>query len=380
MAVIAQFDLGYQSGSSDKVYHAQVVDVGGGLFAVNFQYGRRGSTLQTGTKTPSPVMQNKAIAIFNALREEKLKKGYQDIAPVKAPDAAAPTPRPTQAKPIIALPQLLNPVRDEEHLEQLIQSPLWIMQEKVDGERRMVKVVTSGVVQGINCSGHEVPLPLDVKDALRALNLDSGIILDGELVGDRYYVFDVIGGAGVTLADRIGRLESIPINSAFSTSSKARTLNRVSVATTIGEKRTLLAQVRADGGEGVVFKQLGSLYEPGRPDSGGTQLKYKLYATAVVRVMRINAQRSVLVGVVADDSSLQAVGNVTIPPNAPLPALDSLLQVRYLYAYPGGGSLYQPVYQRPRADVDEAYKLSSLKFKVVTKVTTVEDPAAFLAW
>ena len=46
--------LYYREGNSDKVYQVQFDRIDGG-YVVNFQFGRRGSTLQSGTKTPEPV-------------------------------------------------------------------------------------------------------------------------------------------------------------------------------------------------------------------------------------------------------------------------------------------------------------------------------------
>ena len=46
--------LYYRQGSSDKIYHAELEPKDGG-FVVNFAYGRRGSTLQTGSKTAQPL-------------------------------------------------------------------------------------------------------------------------------------------------------------------------------------------------------------------------------------------------------------------------------------------------------------------------------------
>jgi bifunctional non-homologous end joining protein LigD len=57
------------------------------------------------------------------------------------------------------------------------------------------------------------------------------------------------------------------------------------------------------------------------------------------------------------------VGNVTIPANHSIPAKGAIVEVRYLYAYPGG-SLFQPVYLGKRDDVDmRACTVSQLKFK-----------------
>jgi bifunctional non-homologous end joining protein LigD len=57
------------------------------------------------------------------------------------------------------------------------------------------------------------------------------------------------------------------------------------------------------------------------------------------------------------------VGNVTIPPNKDVPAVGSVIEVRYLYAYEGG-SLYQPTYKGVRDDVDtEECRMNQLIYK-----------------
>jgi bifunctional non-homologous end joining protein LigD len=55
--------LYYREGSSDKVYQCSI-EPSGELFVVNFAYGRRGSTMNTGTKTSSPVDYEMGIGIF----------------------------------------------------------------------------------------------------------------------------------------------------------------------------------------------------------------------------------------------------------------------------------------------------------------------------
>ena len=50
----------------------------------------------------------------------------------------------------------------------------------------------------------------------------------------------------------------------------------------------------------------------------------------------------------------------------PIPAAGAIIEVRYLYAYPGG-SLYQPVYLCRRDDVAlSACTLAQLKYKAVS--------------
>jgi len=61
----------------DKVYQA-TIEPEGGLFIVNFAFGRRGSTLGTGTKTASPVDHDTAKGIYDKLVNEKRAKGYTE--------------------------------------------------------------------------------------------------------------------------------------------------------------------------------------------------------------------------------------------------------------------------------------------------------------
>jgi hypothetical protein len=104
------------------------------------------------------------------------------------------------------------------------------------------------------------------------------------------------------------------------------------------------------GKEGIVFKRRDAAYVPGRPASGGDQLKLKFTATASAIVAGADGSRRSVKLELLDGPRRVGVGNVTIPANHPIPAVNQIVEVRYLYAYPGG-SLYQPVYLGKRDDV-----------------------------
>lgn len=72
--------LVFTKGTSDKEYIVDLVEVAdnAGKYMVNFQFGRRGHKLQSGTKC-APVSWPSANAIFNDLVKEKKDKGYQEI-------------------------------------------------------------------------------------------------------------------------------------------------------------------------------------------------------------------------------------------------------------------------------------------------------------
>lgn len=93
MKLIKQEKLQFQDAKSDKVYEADLCEVGTGEYTVNFRYGKRGGNLKEGTKTKSPVSLSEAEKIFDKLVESKTKKGYTSSG------AAAPAPaKPAKAR------------------------------------------------------------------------------------------------------------------------------------------------------------------------------------------------------------------------------------------------------------------------------------------
>ena len=104
--------LFYREDSSDKVYQA-AIEPEGNLFLVNFAFGRRGSTLSTGTKTPEPVDIDTATSIFTKLVQSKKAKGYTE-----GPDGTPYQHTAKRARVTGLLPQLLNPISEDEEEEE----------------------------------------------------------------------------------------------------------------------------------------------------------------------------------------------------------------------------------------------------------------------
>lgn len=77
MKLIKQCKLFFKEGKSDKVYEIDLCELSDGNYLVNFRYGRRGSTLKEGTKTPTATRKDEAEQLFADLETEKRKKGYQ---------------------------------------------------------------------------------------------------------------------------------------------------------------------------------------------------------------------------------------------------------------------------------------------------------------
>ena len=240
----------------------------------------------------------------------------------------------------------------------LLVNPAIVVQQKYDG-RRMLLRKEDEQVTAFNKKGQPCGLPTPIRD--KAASLGGNFLMDGEAVGDTFYAFDLLEShtdlRGLAYRLRLSNLEA--------------KLRNISGAIQLvpshdggGLKKTLfLEQLRREKAEGIVLKNLNAPYSAGRPNSGGDQLKFKFVASASVLVEKVNAKRSVRIALYRGEKLVPA-GNVTIPPNQPIPKAGDVAEVRYLYAIPESGALYQPVYLGVRDDVDAAECLADqLKYK-----------------
>ena len=338
--------LFYTSGASDKEYHAQLLAEGSG-YVVHFQYGRRGGTLTEGTKTKAPVAFEKAVKVFESLLAEKIQKGYtQDTTGAIFGGSTQGTQEFTGI-----LPQLLNPITADD-AEHYIQSSDWIAEEKYDGVRRIMDCTDTDAQPGsINRKGLRVGMPIETATALAPLGQHAPYQLDGELVGSVFYVFDVLQWDGRDCRSDDAETRSQRLNDVQAAVGTSTLVITAPVARTVDEKRALVAELQGRRAEGIVFKKQGGTYIPGRPASGGDQVKWKFVKTATFVVLaHKDDKRSVQMGLV---DATRNLGFVTIPVNYNVPAVGALIEVEYLYAYPNG-ALAQPVYRGERDDLDKA--------------------------
>ena len=344
--------LYYREGSSDKVYQASI-EPQGELFVVNFAYGRRGSTMNTGTKTQTPVDYDSAKNIYDKLVQGKKAKGYTE-----GPDGTPYQHTEKEKRVTGLLPQLQNPI-DEKEVKRLLKDPAWAMQEKFDGRRVLVRK-NGAEIHGINRKGLVIGLPSLI--VVGAHKITGDFIMDGECVGDILYAFDLLEWDGEDYRTQPYQARFVKLSNLL-TKPDITHIEFVETATDPADKERLFRQLQAGKKEGVVFKRLDAPYTPGRPNSGGTQLKHKFYATCSAVVSKINDKRSVELRLFKRKSWI-SVGNVTIPANFNVPAVAEVVEVRYLYAFRESNALYQAVYIGPRKNVEQhECVLSQLKYK-----------------
>lgn len=352
-------------GNSDKEYHLSIVEAGSDLFKVSASYGRRGGPLKGITKNNHPVDIESATKLFDKLVKERLSKGYKPAesnhsaltsgVSVTVPDGKLDSG--------IRL-QLLNPVEDEQAAMRLIKDDLFFAQQKYDGVRKAI-IKENGAITFVNKTGFQTSGNNQLVECLLALETED-FILDGEDMGSKVVVFDILKLGSADLrklpADkRYSILIGLFAGSAFS---KLDCVQLATACFTKEQKLNLFKAVRENNYEGVVFKRCASLYAPGRPASGGDQLKYKFVESASLIVTAVNGKRSVQLGLYNCDGEIEHAGNVTIPINKEIPQAGQVVECRYLYANKSSNVIFQPVYLGVREDVPlHECTTNQLKFK-----------------
>lgn len=337
---------------SDKVYqvHLRPKDDG---WVVDYGNGRRGGTLATGTKTSSPVAFEAALKIYEKVVKEKTSKGY-------TPDQSGALYTSTDLAGRMSgeLPQLPTLIL-EEQVARYFDDAGWGLQEKADGENRIL-LIEGETVRGTNRRGLFVDIP---QAWVGAASAPAGrTVVAGEHVGDAFKAFDLLELDGQDLRgapfiERFGHLQKM--------AGLVRWMAVLELELTAEGKRRRAAELLAAHGEGYVLKALDAPFAAGRST---TSLKFKFNQSATCEVIRVNAQRSVAVGLRDDTGAMVDLGNVTVPPNEALPAVGTLVEVRYLYRY-AGGKFEQPVYKGQRPDMTS-------EDAVLSQVTRIKDRSA----
>lgn len=339
MKTIHSNRLTFKSGTSDKEYRIALMEITSTQFDVCVSYGRRGGTLASGCKGSYSTIEL-AEKTYQKVLKEKLAKGY--IIDVSSSPSVIPKSI-VRKEALATSVQLLKDV-DEDFMLKVLNSKEYVVQEKKDGERRTINKTKSSIYGG-NKKGEIVEVSEAIKQSLD--NFED-IELDGELVGDKYYVFDLLrfNGKDFKLLDyreRLIQLTKLGLKFGMN-------IDIVETAWSISEKLAVYEHLKTTNAEGIVLKSITGQYKPGRSIS--LAFKYKFYKTATIKVSEITTgKRSVQMSIL-DHGKFINIGAVTIPPNKDMPLVGDYLEVRYLYAYKGG-CLFQPTFLFLRNDVDD---------------------------
>lgn len=269
-----------KTGGSNKYYEFETVRSNGQI-TINGYYGAigKGRSLAVIYDGIDEVEAQKALDKKIA---EKLKHRYLPVG--ETPEQPITTGRVAEDLPVV-WPMAAMGVENERQAFNLMKDPNYFAQEKIDGERCVVFITSTGLRLFSRSAGVADPTrPLEKKgyphlNILRFPTL-AGTILDSEVKDGKLMVFDVLNLCGQTLVGvgleaRIETLQKLEISGEH--------IVLLPYARTDEEKEGLLNRVMAEGGEGLMFKYYrGGYVKGGRPKGNWYKLKSSIQIDCVV--------------------------------------------------------------------------------------------------
>jgi bifunctional non-homologous end joining protein LigD len=253
--------------------------------------------------------------------------------------------------PDLIIPQLLTPI-DESELPTYINNNNFCAQEKKDGKHITLQI-KSGTFLIRNKKGIASTCSPEFESDLRSLNID--LLIDGEQINSTFHVWDILELDGLNL-------RSLPYETRYNTLTQINfkpSIKIVPIARTLKEKIDLYNLLESSGKEGIVFKNLKATFTPGK---GLDQLKFKFYSECSIIVVQGRKNKASIGMELLNNGIREFVGYCSCS-LYPLPPINSIAEIKYLYAYKGG-CLYQPSFKEPRDDVSiEECTTSQLKYK-----------------
>lgn len=268
------------------------------------------------------------------------------------------------------IPMLADSI-DPTNLDRLVQDPEFVMEQKLDGHRVILRIQDGLSPLAVTRNGNPYTkgLPKDLFDGFP----EGRWVLDGEWIaphsgGDGiYWVFDMLDANGL-ISDRMPLLQRRCILETFMAAMNNPKIRLVPQAKTSEEKRALVDRCRWMGAEGVMAKHRKGLYRPGARSKDMWKAKFVETADVVVLALRDDGKDSVRLGAYdANGLDVIDVGRASLIGKEKKGEfkVGDVLEVRYLYMG-AGNRLFQPTILKKRTD-KRAEECSIKQFKHVSK-------------
>jgi DnaJ domain/RNA ligase len=248
----------------------------------------------------------------------------------------------------LIIPQLLTSI-DENQLDTFLNDNNYGAQEKKDGRHLTLQILNNEYIVR-NKKGQRSESS-EFKSDFQEIN--GNILIDGEIVNGTFWTWDIL-----ELNQNLRTQSYLSRHDILSSLHFGPNIKLVPLAIGTTAKYKLYESLKTSGKEGIVFKKLNGLFQPGK---GEEQFKFKFYEECSV-IVAPGRQGKFSIGMELFNSSNQKefVGFCSCNQNPPI---GSVVEIKYLYAYKNG-CLIQPAYKGLRDDVDpEECTMSQLKYK-----------------
>ena len=237
---------------------------------------------------------------------------------------------------------MLTPVEEPEALL-LAQDASWWFQQKFDG-RRLAVQKTDGKYSGINKLGQVIPIDSRLSEPLDLVQAKA-FLAEGEITDSHFYIWDLLSVNDTDLRTEPYEIRYVHLTRLFR--GVHETLRVCETIMTTKAKRTFLKAMHDANAEGLVCKNRYAAYAAGR---AGQHYKCKFVATASFIVgpkpdKKVDDGHCSIAVYLLDGKRPRFMGTVGVPDRYPLPRVEPVVEVRYLYCHPGPeGKLIQAKY------------------------------------
>lgn len=138
-----------------------------------------------------------------------------------------------------------------------IKSDRWIVQPKVDGDRRLIVCDGRGGIEVLGRDGQVTHLPSAIAKLLAKINMP--VVLDGELLAGRLFIWDV-PRCGTQVTETTPCIERVTIAYGIAKMINSDLVQAVPTAVDPAAKIAMVEKVLAGDGEGVMAKLAASPY------------------------------------------------------------------------------------------------------------------------
>lgn len=230
-----------------------------------------------------------------------------------------------------------------------IQDDDWWAEQKIDGQRILLRLSGQGEVSVFNRQGDQMGLKNPALVETFSAGFNGEWWFDGEYMDDHYYVFDILCISGIDWWNKPYQERRAMLEKLFLLID-SNAVSLVPVARTELEKAALYRYTREHNFEGLVFKPIHDQYKWGEK---GRWKKYKHYNTAdcvIMEMHRGGKEEAVTIGCYNEVGELVEVSGLKMMQYyMKMVKPGDVVEVRYLHATPEN-KLYIPTFVRVRLD------------------------------
>jgi ATP-dependent DNA ligase len=257
---------------------------------------------------------------------------------------------------------------DMNALPKYLNNPNFVFEQKLDGHRLILSYTDPDYPPATITRGG-TPYSRRLPKALTSWRPSMPLVLDGELVGDTYWVFDILRFGGTDLVHHSLHDRRVFLEQLFTT--KNLPFKLVPQAKTKTQKALLASTALAKHYEGIMVKDVHLKYFGGR-SKAFLKAKFVTTADVIVTEVRDDGKESCALGAYNDKGEI-VVGRTSLIGKCDVKVGD-VVEVRYLYL--GANSrLYQPTLLKKRTD-KKPQECTFDQFKMVNKNVLSSLPSA----